>query len=353
VPSRLRRKAIEVVSDYDHRTMSAKPSTPLLRRLLGLGLIGSFGVIGLLGLLCACRAEPTAQARLQGEIDRLDKVLQKLDADSPGGTGKGAGLRKQLAAIRSTSSPSLLAYQLRGPFLDAETMAFIREHPKERENLALLEALWVGGGRRERFAVAERPVPRTPLLAALAQGAANHAEKLYRAAMVQGRISSLPEGVLYLGQAEAHMRYYDLLASLSLPPAASAEPAPDAAALQAAHDHLEEEMLDRFVADPSVQSLNGVSARLKEAQELLDRGSREGAVLPLLECRMELSRQRGAGLAHNGSVPDAASGAAAEKSAEGSILSPYLHVVTAGPDSQAARIVRADIIPFYRSLFRS
>jgi hypothetical protein len=68
---------------------------------------------------------------------------------------------------------------------------------------------------------------------------------------------------------------------------------------------------------------------------------------------MELSRQRGVGRTGTAGATNTAADAAAEKSAEGTILSPYLHVVTAGPDSQAARIVRADIIPFYRSLFRS
>jgi hypothetical protein len=80
-----------------------------------------------------------------------------------------------------------------------------------------------------------------------------------------------------------------------------------------------------------------VSARLKEARELFERGSREGAALALLECRLELnrlSRQRGAGTVPAEPAPTEA--------AEGSLLAPFRAVPASG-----------DVVAFYRSFFKS
>jgi hypothetical protein len=168
----------------------------------------------------------------------------------------------------------------------------------------------------------------------LVQRAANRAEKHYWAALPYGRADSPASGLYYLGEAEAQRSFGDFVSTLDLPAGKppEGETALDPGALQAALEGLEGEIGKSFAADPSTQSLNGLSARLKEARELFERGSREGAALALLECRLELNRQRGAGTAEP----------ALAQAAEGSLLAPFRAV----PAS-------ADVVPFYRSLFRS
>jgi hypothetical protein len=288
-------------------------------------------------MTCAGPAKPTALVRLRGELDRLDGVLKRLETESRGGLSKAAGgLRNQLAGVRRATSPSVLAYQIRDPFVSVERLAFNWEHREAGKDLGRLEALWKERGPRfETAPGSTRPVPAAPLLAALTQGAENHAEKLYRAALPYGRVDSPGSGLYYLGEAEAQMSFRDFISALDLPvdQLPEGEAAPDPKALQAGLEGLEAEIVERFAADPATQSLNGVSARLKEARELFERGSKEGAALALLECRRELDRQRGAGTAPAASPP--------EQAAEGSLLAPFLPA-PAG----------ADVTPFYRSLFR-
>jgi hypothetical protein len=294
----------------------------LLPRLLGLVLLGSVATA------CAGQAEPAALVRLRGELDRLDGVLKRLETASQGGLSKAAGsLRGQIAGARQASSPSVLVYQLRAPYVGVEQLAFTWEHREAGKDLGRLEALWKERG--PRFKPAPHAMPAAPLLAALAQRAANRAEKHYRAALPYGRADSPASGLYYLAEAEAQKSFGDFVSTLDLP---EGDTKLDPGALQAALEGLEGEIGKSFAADPATQGLNGLSARLKEARELFERGSREGAALALLECRIELSRQRGAGTAPAAPAP----------AAEGSLLAPF-RAVPASADSG----------PFYRSFFRS
>jgi len=311
------------------------PLRPLLPRLLGLVLLGSVATA------CAGQTEPAALVRLRGELDRLDGVLKRLETASQGGVSKAAGtLRDQIAGARRASSPSVLVYQLRAPYVGVEQLAFTWEHQEAGKDIGKLEALWKERG--PRFKAVPGPIPHpsaAPLLAALAQRAANRAEKHYRAALPYGRADSPASGLYYLGEAEAQRSFGDFVSTLDLPVEAveGTAAAVDPGALQAALEGLEGEIGKSFAADPATQSLNGLSARLKEARELFERGSREGAALALLECRLEinrLDRQRGAGTAPAEPAP--------AEAAEGSLLSPFRAVPASG-----------DVVPFYRSLFQS
>jgi len=307
------------------------PWRSLLPRLLGLALLGG------VAWACAGRAEPpAARARLQGELDRLDGVLKQLETASQGGLSKAAdALHSQIAGVRRASSPSILVYQLRAPFVGVERLAFNWEHREAGKDLGHLEALWKERGPRFAPVPGQTPGPRpeAPLLAALAQGAENRAEKLYKAALPYGRADAPGSGLYYLGEAEAERSFRDFVAALDLPveKPPQGETALDPRGLQAALENLERETGERFAADPAAQSLNGVSARLKEARELLERGSREAAALALLESRLELSRQSGA----------AGTGGASTAPAEGSLLAPFL----ASPAS-------GDVVVLYRSFFK-
>lgn len=306
------------------------PLRSFLPRLLGLVLLGS------VAMACAGQAEPTALVRLRGELDRLDGILKRLETQ--GGLSKEAGtLRDQIAGARRASSPSVLVYQLRAPYVGVEQLAFTSEHREAGKDIGQLEALWKERGPRFKAVPGPipHPVPAAPLLAALAQKAANRAEKHYRAALPYGRADSPASGLYYLGEAEAQRSFGDFVSTLDLPKGPKGDTALAPGALQAALEGLEGEMGQSFAADPATQSLNGLSARLKEARELFERGSLEGAALALLESRVELSRQRGGA----GAAPAEPSLAQA---AEGSLLAPFRAVPASG-----------DVVPFYRSFFKS
>src|SRR5207253_8662714 len=53
---------------------------------------------------------------------------------------------------------------------------------------------------------------------------------------------------------------------------------------------METDMLRTFEKDPGAPAMIGVSVRLKEARELLDRGSLSGATLLLLEAKLAYGR---------------------------------------------------------------
>jgi hypothetical protein len=307
---------------------------PIHRRFLSLALL-----VGV-GLAFSCRTEAQTEVRLQREVDRLEGMLKKVEAVAPGDTL--AAIRTGLTQVRMESSPPVFVYQLREHFVEAEKLAFFVEHGEAGKDLAHLEPLWAE--RKQRFAPQPRPVPEAPLLAALAQAAENRGEKLYRASLPYGKASGPRNGLYYLSEAEGEMRFHDFVATLSLP--AGSEKAPDAAALRNALESLEAEMQKDFAADPGGPAMIPASALLKEARELVERGSREAAGLLLLESRLELSRREGK---HAKEPPGPPTKTAAP--AEGSLVAPFL-AMTAGEQDETARIVRADVIPLYRSFFR-
>jgi hypothetical protein len=171
------------------------------------------------------------------------------------------------------------AYRTREAFLKRETEAFLAAHPVD--DLAALQTIW-------NASAGHYPQPRTepgPLLqTALVEVARNRAEKLYRASLPYGKASSPKDGVYYLAQAEASRRFAD-----SVPLDGRAEAPPDRDQLRAALQSLEREAYERYERDPSRESLV-FSARLKEARELIERGSLAGATLVLLETRRDASR---------------------------------------------------------------
>jgi hypothetical protein len=309
------------------------------RRFLSLALVAGVG-LALAGRLEA-QTQAQTEARLQREVDRLEGVLKKVEASSKGSNSL-AAIRTGLSQVRRESSPPVFVYQLREPFVEAEKLAFFVEHGEAGKDLAHLEPLWAE--RKQRFAPQARPVPEAPLLAALAQAAENRAEKLYRASLPYGKASGPRNGLYYLGEAEGEMRFHDFVATLSLP--AGSEKAPDSAALQKALESLEAEMQKDFAADPGSPVMIQPSALLKEARELLERGSRQGAALLLLQSRLEISRREGKHAKETPGPP-----AKAEVLSEGSLIAPFL-AMTAGDQDETARIVRADVIPLYRSFFR-
>jgi hypothetical protein len=169
-------------------------------------------------------------------------------------------------------------YRSREAFLKRETEAFVAKHPVA--DFAALEKVWNGLAGN----YPAPPVNAGPLLeTALVEVARNRAEKLYRASLPYGKASAPGDGVYYLAQAEASRKFAESIAVEGRP-----EASPDREQLRAALQSLEREAYERYQRDPSRGSIV-FSAKLKEARELLDRGSLAGATLTLLEARRDAS----------------------------------------------------------------
>jgi hypothetical protein len=169
-------------------------------------------------------------------------------------------------------------YRSRDAFLKRETEEFLSDHSVE--DVAALEQVWTEVGEH----YPPPPVPAGPLLqTALIEVARNRAEKLYRASLPAGKSTAAKDGAYYLAMAEASRRFADVIAVEG-----RRETPPDREQLRAALQALEREAYRQFERDPSRRALV-LSAKLKEARELLDRGSLAGATLTLLEAERDAS----------------------------------------------------------------
>lgn len=169
-------------------------------------------------------------------------------------------------------------YRSREAILKKETEAFIAQHPVA--DFAALETVWKqAAGSYPQPAVKAGPLLQT----ALAEVARNRAEKLYRASLPYGKASGPNDGVYYLAQAEASRKFAD-----SIVIRGRREAPPDREQLRAALQSMEREAYEQYERDPSRRTIV-FSARLKEARELLERGSLAGATLVLLEARRDAS----------------------------------------------------------------
>jgi hypothetical protein len=225
-----------------------------------------------------------SDVRVNMELERLQAAQAQLEkAELPEMLkGETKTTAEVLQTAMKSKSPVVRLYRLRNAFIYIETLRFVDEHEAAAENIGKLEAFW-----REH-----KPAPATmvqgPLLAsALVQASANRAEVLYRASLPYGKVSGPLSGLYYLGEADANARFAELIRSITV---GDADTPPAEAKLRAALEGMEKEMLTAFGKDPVGRPVIGVSVRLKEARELLDRGSLAGATLLLLESRRSLER---------------------------------------------------------------
>jgi hypothetical protein len=306
----------------------------------------------------SCGAGP-AGGGLLAEIDRLDAALTRLEgAGLPEGLRRGLpGARSALAAVRATPDEDLALYRLRQPFVDVGALSFLVEHRAAGEDLAGLEAL----SRREGAAHAEvaaaaKPALRSALHRALHDAAQNRAARLYAAALPYGRVAGPSSGLYYLGEARAHLLYGDLVARRGAagrnPPA---EPPPDADALGATLARLDEETVAAFGRDPGAPTMIAVSARLKEAHELLDGGRLPAAMLTVLEGRLALSRRLAGPSSDEGGAAAAAevTSATAPAAQRSSLRDLFVAMAEAESDPATARLIRRDVLPLHDSLLGS
>ena len=292
---------------------------------------------GLVSLLLATQFSVSPlEPRLTQEIDRLDALLRSVNsAAAPQAMIEGN--RTLLARARSASTPLLRVYRLRDVYVGIETLRYAVDHKSAESDLARVQAL----------ANAARPAIDKPLSAmnapalqlALRQIVANRAEKLLRASVPYGKASSPANGLFYIGEAEGTRKFRDLLESLSF--GGTSEVRPNAAAINAALTKLDTSALAAFEQDPAGRSAAGLSARLKEARELAERGSLEGAALTLLEAQLDISRR---------SAPQAKA-AVALRAPRGDSIAAVFEAAAREDGGDTARILMNTVLPLYGSLF--
>lgn len=294
----------------------------------------------LLTLAAVCHAaDPIA-----GEIDRLDAALKGIDPQSLPKEVQPliAEQQKALERARKAASPEYRLYRLRDAFVGIETLSFVAKEKASAESLDRFTQLWTA--RRARFE-AKAPQPRaqqlrgTLLQRALAESASTRAERLFRASLPYAKASAPWSGVYYLGEAEGNLRFREFVMSVAGPAGGAAEKTPSLAGLRGAYESLDRDTLTFFGGDVTNRAVIPVSARLKEANELLDARRADGATLLLVEARLALSRRGGPA----GSYP---AGAAAS----GGSIRALLDAWADDEESPMKEKIRAEVVPFFASL---
>jgi hypothetical protein len=305
------------------------------------------------------RLAPAAEARVVEEAARVEAVLGQLEKAALPEYLKElpAQLRRSLETAKGAQAAVLKLHRLRSAVVGAEALRFRVERRAAHESPEAVAALAAerrprisATGSRGSRAGGGRPL----LLVALAEAAENRAQKLAAAAAPYARAGS--DGLYYLGEAEGELLYRDLVDAVAGLTPAAGESAPDREALAAALGALETETLAAFAADPAGRAMIPVSARLKEAQELVDQGRLEAAALTLLDARLVLSRQLKEG------PPSAESSAALGATSPpaplanppaASLLAPYLASAAEDASGATAWIVANRLLPLHATFARS
>ena len=231
-------------------------------------------------MISGCRAAPAVDP-VPRELDRLSALLTKIEADGAPAMLKEtfAPNRAAIERVRKTTSPRLRLYRLREAYVGVGTVAFVAGQKDAVGNLDKFIALW----KAQPVAATAPPEDASLLQAGLVESATNRAEKLYRASLPYGKADGPFSGLYYLGEAHANAAFARLVASMDTH---DAEETPKEQALRNALAAMDSEMLRVFEKDPGAPAMIGVSVRLKEARELLDRGSLAGATLVLHEAKL-------------------------------------------------------------------
>lgn len=296
----------------------------------------TLSVVLALSLAAACGAAP-ADPRVNREIARLEQALKAAEsADLPAEMHDLFAVhRTALERAKRATSPEYRLYRLREPFTGIETLAFVAAHKGARQSVDDFRKLW--DAQKPRFDAKAPQTHGTALERALMENATSRAERLFHASLPYSKASAPWSGLYYLGEAEGNLRFREFIRSIA---GDSKEPAPNRASLTAMLGDLDRLTLTFFGGDVTNQNLISVSARLKEARELLNAGRIDGATLLAVEARAALSRRGGP----KGTYPPHA----AERS--GSIAR-LLQSWAADEEAPMSEALRSEVVPFYGALY--
>lgn len=240
-----------------------------------------------IGVLACSRPVKTLDVRLAEELDRLDASLGVLEKMALPDELKSVpkAHRQAVAKARAATTTDLRLYRIRAAYIGVEMLAFLNEQKKAGESIEALRALW--NQRKPEFDA--KPAAGGSLLQrALAEAAGNRAEKMFNASLPYALSTDAFTGLYYFAEAEGNLRFRKFVESL---PGEGAGRQANAGSVRAALEGLEAKMLQAFERDRSGRSTIAVSARSKEARELLEQNFVDGAALMLVESRMLLDRQ--------------------------------------------------------------
>ena len=251
-------------------------------------------IVGSALLLASCGLNQPRGADLQlvldAELVRLERLLGKTEAaalPSPFAELVGQN-RKTLGKVREAKDPLLKLYRLREPYVGIQSLAYMADHRDAMNDLAAFQALWEEGSRTDRGARKEDGGNNATR--GLIEISVNRHRRLREASVAYARISSPQSGLYYLAEAEGHRLFAERIQSL--PIASRRDRAlPAQAAVASGLEELEVRTLELFGKDRTSRAAVPISAKLKEARELLDDGAVAGALVVLVEARLLLGRE--------------------------------------------------------------
>ena len=243
-------------------------------------------------LLTTAFAVALATSSVDTEYIRLDEQLKILSSKS---------LPKEIAPALESARDALKRgadatgseyrlYRLRDAFVNIKRLQYVVDHSKDD-----LQQLW----NREKPRFAKRGTDRgTALERALAQSCATRAERYFNASLTYAKATTPLYGLAYLGDASANLAFRDFVRGLG---EHAAEKTPTAGQIASTLDALDKATLEFFSTRVTTPDAIPVSARLKEAHELVNAGRNEGAMLMAIEASIVLA-DRGGSMAVNGSA---------------------------------------------------
>ena len=245
-------------------------------------------LLGILAALACHASDP--DPRIAKEIARLETTLQSIQpADLPEQARDLIGVhRTALERAKRAKTAEYQLYRLREPFTGIEILAFLAKEKQARASVDAFAKLW--NREKPRFDAKTSQPRGTMLQRALIEDATTRAERLFNASLPYAKASEPWSGVYYLGEAEGNLRFREFIRSIATD---SKEKSPARANVAAMVDELEKSTVTFFANDVTNQNVVAVSARLKEARELLDANRIDGAALLAVEARAALSRRGG------------------------------------------------------------
>ena len=222
--------------------------------------------------------------RVDSEYRRLEEQLKRISTDD----AQLQSARNDLNRGAQAAGAEYRLYRLRDAFVSVERLRYFVDHKSALKSHDTFQDLWA----KERSRFEKRPDNDrgTVLERALAQSSATRAERLFRASLAYSKATNPTNGVYYLGEASANLAFRDFVRGLE---GDQTERTPSASQLASALNSLEAAMLQFFGEHVGAPDAIPVSARLKEARELLADGRIEGATLMAVEAEVVLADRGG------------------------------------------------------------
>lgn len=277
-----------------------------------------------------------------------DLWKQSVSSAAPVMTGAADALRQNrrlLAFQRMARARTPLAASL-----------YARDHADAGRTIPALEAEWTRTGAEldRDSARTDFAAIRPALVRALAEAAAHQSRVHHGASLEYGRNTEPVYGLYYLGVATAQRELVDLCRRLSGPSAGSAPPLRSFAV---EIDSLEAELLTLYRPPASIDrhpDFIRVSADIKEARELDDRGFRYAALLRYLEAVQRVGLLAGASTAPADTIAlratlDRFENSLAHEKTDATIARLFVESARSDLSAPAARQIVGRVLPRYRA----